>query len=216
MTFFFYSFYIHFLFIFKQRTREEWQIVFIYCAGTGVLGSIIFVCLAQGNVQSWAQDNDTEIDVDETSINESRDLSFTSHDNNNAHQLSKKEDVNCQNGIPRSKTYPQMCHIEERLNQKVDLNYKHLIKAYDNDGYKHETNDVNTQQDDTHKALVTPTEIHCVEERKKRICNHSDQNGVTADFKSRQTTEYNSRLSLKNRGLKLYIPETKNIESTRL
>lgn len=40
----------------KNRTREEWQVVFFICAGISVFGAIVFLVLGSGTEQSWAKD----------------------------------------------------------------------------------------------------------------------------------------------------------------
>ncbi|CAG2208794.1 SLC17A5 [Mytilus edulis] len=47
--------------IVKNGTQEEWQIVFIICAGVGIVGTVLFDCFAQGEEQSWAQDQEIKI-----------------------------------------------------------------------------------------------------------------------------------------------------------
>lgn len=40
----------------KNRTKEEWQVVFFICAGISVFGAIVFLVLGSGTEQSWAKD----------------------------------------------------------------------------------------------------------------------------------------------------------------
>lgn len=40
----------------KNRTKEEWQVVFFICAGISVFGAIVFLVLGSGIEQSWAKD----------------------------------------------------------------------------------------------------------------------------------------------------------------
>ncbi|CAC5404579.1 SLC17A5 [Mytilus coruscus] len=58
--------------IVKNGTKEEWQIVFIICAGVGIVGTILFDCFAQGEEQSWAQDQEIKIKTPQSSRNASQ------------------------------------------------------------------------------------------------------------------------------------------------
>ncbi|XP_063410422.1 sialin-like [Mytilus trossulus] len=58
--------------IVKNGTQEEWQIVFIICAGVGIVGTVLFDCFAQGEEQSWAQDQEIKIKTPHSSRNASQ------------------------------------------------------------------------------------------------------------------------------------------------
>lgn len=52
----------------KDKTREQWQIVFYIAAGIYGLGALIYTAFASGEVQPWARDQSADIEINVTEL----------------------------------------------------------------------------------------------------------------------------------------------------
>lgn len=84
----------------KNRTKEEWQVVFFICAGISVFGAIVFLVLGSGIEQSWAKDPNFNMEMGIAADKRTENTSASSE------KISDKAAINdsTPNGQPQSHT----------------------------------------------------------------------------------------------------------------
>ena len=56
-----------------QKSREEWQSVLYIVTAVSVLGGVVFLVFARGDVQDWARDADRDVSIEiEASIRDEK------------------------------------------------------------------------------------------------------------------------------------------------
>lgn len=84
----------------KNRTKEEWQVVFFICAGISVFGAIVFLVLGSGTEQSWAKDPNFNMEMGIAADKKTENTSASSE------KISDKATINdsTPNGQPQNHT----------------------------------------------------------------------------------------------------------------
>ncbi|VDI33076.1 MFS transporter, ACS family, solute carrier family 17 (sodium-dependent inorganic phosphate [Mytilus galloprovincialis] len=220
--------------IVKNGTQEEWQIVFIICAGVGIVGTVLFDCFAQGEEQSWAQDKEIKIKTPHSSRTASQ-ASINEEEykiQDEIMQMSLQE-----NAKDTDKARCASLECDEKLKDETQLGIDNKIFTPEDNGTNNNIlsqangkesnlaiiNNDPTMEDeiplDTSGMVYKEDKFHEIEipiqiDDKSGVENNN-QNSFHHES-SIQMSDSNEAQTLVNRKrLKLYIPNRKD-ESTRL
>ncbi|XP_062571535.1 uncharacterized transporter slc-17.2-like [Saccostrea cucullata] len=117
----------------KNRTQEEWQIVFFICASLSVVSALMFLFLGSGVEQSWAKDPSLEEDItvrNQVKQSSESDMKYKSQNKINGHVIENhvNERATIEIGID---TDQKMMHLNgkdtsEFVSQGVHVNKEYL------------------------------------------------------------------------------------------